>query len=411
MATLALAKPASVFPKVKSVKHIPALDGLRGAAILAVFFYHYGTGGIHSASTAVRVVATLCGFGWSGVDLFFVLSGFLITGILYDTQHHPSYYRKFYARRTLRIFPIYYLFAAIVLLIFPFAVWHKGDLFFLVYVGYPAALIWPTILNLPVRITHLWSLSVEEQFYMLWPWLIRKLRVPRNILTFCALVGAGSLAFRIAFPVWAYGSLPARMDDLALGAALAVLVRSDLRKRCEKFAFPLFAASAAGVILICAIRHTTDHADRLICTVGFSVIAVAYGSLLLLSLGPLAGLFSLPPLRIFGKYSYGMYLYHFPLTAVSERLKPFFAPIPLGSLVYVAVCLAANLAIAALSFHLFEQPILRLKKRFEYWDKSPSEPRTLERASGPQSPTSYGAKTMGLDGEFICGIVGPRGEE
>jgi peptidoglycan/LPS O-acetylase OafA/YrhL len=366
MAAVTKPEPAAVVAKVKSAKHIPALDGLRGAAILGVFCYHYGAGGTHSASSALRVVATLCGAGWSGVDLFFVLSGFLITGILHDTQHDPSYYRKFYARRTLRIFPIYYLFAAIVLLIFPFAVWHRGDLFFLVYLGYPAALIWPSILNLPVRITHLWSLSVEEQFYMLWPWLMRKLQIPRNILAFCAAVGVGSLAFRIAFPVWAYASLPARMDDLALGAALAILVRSDLRKRCERLAFPLFAASVAGMVLICAIRHTDEHGDRLICTLGFTVIAVAYGSLLLLSLGPLSGFFSLPVLRIFGKYSYGMYLYHFPLTAVFERLKPFVARFPLGALAYVAVCLVANLAIAALSFHLFEQPLLKLKKRFEY---------------------------------------------
>ena len=125
-------------------------------------------------------------------------------------------------------------------------------------------------------------------------------------------------------------------------------------------------ASAAGLILICVIRHTTQHTDRLICTLGFSAIALAYGSLLLLSLGPLAGFFSLPALRIFGKYSYGMYLYHFPLTTVSEHAKPFFARFPLGSLIYVAVCLAANLIIAALSFHLIEQPILKLKKRFEY---------------------------------------------
>jgi peptidoglycan/LPS O-acetylase OafA/YrhL len=366
MATAMMAETLPVVAKVRSAKHIPALDGLRGVAILAVFFYHYGAGGILRASAAIRVLGTFCGFGWSGVDLFFVLSGFLITGILFDTQHDPSYYRKFYARRTLRIFPIYYLFAAIVVLIIPFKAWHVGDLFFLFYLGYPAAIIWPALVDVPVQITHLWSLSVEEQFYMLWPWLIRKLRSPRNILTFCAVVGVASLAFRVTFPKWAYGSLPARMDDLAAGAALAILVRGDLRNRCEKMALPLFIASAAVVILICAVRHTTERSDRLICTAGFSMIALAYGSLLLLSLGPLAGFFSLPALRIFGKYSYGMYLYHLPLAAVSEHAKPFFARLPLGAFLYVAVCLTANLVIAALSFHLIEQPILNLKKRFEY---------------------------------------------
>jgi peptidoglycan/LPS O-acetylase OafA/YrhL len=365
LATITLIERPPVAP-ARSSRHIPALDGVRGLAILAVFFHHYGAGGIHSASAEVRGIATVCGLGWSGVDLFFVLSGFLITGILFETQHDPSYYGKFYARRTLRIFPIYYLFTAITLLIIPPGVWQKGHLFFLVYLGYPAAVIWPALVNLPIRITHLWSLSVEEQFYMLWPWLTRKLQTPRSILRFCAAVGVGSLVARVAFPSWAYASLPCRMDGLALGAALAILFRGDLWQRCQRSAWALFLASTGAVILICVLRHTTDHNDRVIGTVGFSVIAIACGALLVLSLGPLAGLFSLRILRTFGKYSYGMYLYHFPLTAVFEHAKPFFARYPLGSLSYVAMSLAANLAIATLSFHLFEQPILRLKKRFEY---------------------------------------------
>lgn len=366
MATVVAADAAAPVFNARVGKHVPALDGLRGLAILAVFFHHYGAGGIHGSSVAVRWTATVCGLGWSGVDLFFVLSGFLITGILCDTRDDPAYYRKFYARRALRILPIFYLFAAIALLIVPFKAWHKGDVFFLFYLGYPAAIIWPALVDVPIRITHLWSLSVEEQFYMVWPWLIRRLRTPSHILGLCTAAAVVSLALRVAFPSWAYASLPCRMDGLALGAALAILFRSGLRKRCQQLALPVFAVSAAGMILICALRHTTAHADRLVYTLGFSVVAVAYGSLLTLSLGPLAGLFSMRALRMFGKYSYGMYLYHFPLTAVFEHAKPFFVRYPFGTLSYVAVCLAANLGIAALSFHLFEQPILRFKKRFEY---------------------------------------------
>lgn len=346
-------------------KYIPALDGLRGLAILAVFFHHYGAGGIDNSSAVVRWVATLCGFGWSGVDLFFVLSGFLITGILYDTLDDPAYYKKFYARRTLRIFPIYYLFAAIALLIVPFHFWHKGDLFFLVYLGYPAAVIWPTILNVPIRITHLWSLSVEEQFYMGWPWLIRKFRTPSRILSLCASAAVVSLVLRTLIPSLTYASL----DGLAMGAALAVLFRSGWRSRCQQLALPVFAVSAVAMILICLIRHTTAHADRLIYTLGISILAAAFGALLTLGLGPLGGLFSTRVLRIFGKYSYGIYLYHFPLTAVFEHAKPFFNRYPLGSVTYVVSCLAINLAIAAFSFHMIEQPILGFKKRFEYGGK------------------------------------------
>jgi peptidoglycan/LPS O-acetylase OafA/YrhL len=345
----------------------------------------------------MRCIGSICGLGWSGVDLFFVLSGFLITGILYDTRNDPAYYRTFYARRTLRIFPIYYLFVAIALVIVPFGAWHKRDAFFLVYLGYPAAIIWPSILSVPIRITHLWSLSVEEQFYMMWPWLIRKLWSPSRILTLCGVAGVGSLILRIAFPSWAYASLPCRMDGLAVGAALAVLFRQGWRARCERLAVPVFAVSATGLVSICAFRHTTLHGDRLISTLGFSVIAVGYGALLILSLGPLTRLFSMRVLRIFGKYSYGMYLYHFPLTAVFEHMKFFWIRYPLGTPLYVGACLAGNLGVAALSFHFFEQPILGLKKRFNYATKVSDPPITapIDRAGALEvGPTA----TEGITG-------------
>ena len=355
-----------VVTQPQSSKHIPALDGLRGLAILAVFFHHYGAGGGQSGSTAIKWMATVCGLGWSGVDLFFVLSGFLITGILYDTQNDPAYYRKFYARRALRIFPIYYAFAAIALIVLPFNVWHPGDAFFLVYLGYPAALIWPSLISVPIGITHLWSLSAEEQFYALWPWLIRRLGSPRRILRLCLAAIILALLLRIAFQSWAYEFLLCRMDDLALGGAIAVLYRTDWQKWCQRLAFPVFAASLVLLITICTFRHTTAHGDRVITTAGFSVVAVGYGGLLVLALGPLSRFFSSWTLRLFGKYSYGMYLYHFPLIPVLERAKPFYGRLPFGSFLYPAFCLAVNLVIAAISFHFLERPILRLKARFEY---------------------------------------------
>ena len=403
MTTVTSAATTAAVPQTHFSKHIPALDGLRGLAILAVFFHHYGAaGGIHRTSAAAKAIGTICGLGWSGVDLFFVLSGFLITGILYDTRHEPHYYRNFYARRTLRIFPIYYLLAAIALLLVAFSLWRPGHLLFLVYLGYPAALIWPTLVNLPIRITHLWSLSAEEQFYMLWPWLMRKLGVPQNILKFCAVSAVGAFVVRVAFPSWAYASLPCRIDDLVVGAGLALLVRSDLDRYCLKLAPILFVGSASTLALICVCRHTTDHNDRLMSTVGFSSIAIGYGALLLLSVGPLSRLFSLQILRVFGKYSYGLYLYHFPLTAAFEHAKPVFGAHSGSSLSYVMFCLAANLSLAAVSFHLFEQPILRLKRRFEYKGEEP-----IPTSASCTGPLENGSSGMEFIGVFRCrhGVV------
>jgi peptidoglycan/LPS O-acetylase OafA/YrhL len=179
------------------------LDGLRGVAILAVFMYHYGRGAAHSPIVAVRFVSGLFGFGWSGVDLFFVLSGFLITGILYDTATDPGYYKKFYARRVLRIFPIYYITAAIIFVVGEMVGirWMPGHLSFLFYVGYPAALLYPSLVQFSpfMPITHLWSLSVEEQFYLAWPWVIRRLGSGRKILLASLVMFVFAFASRVVF--------------------------------------------------------------------------------------------------------------------------------------------------------------------------------------------------------------------
>ena len=360
-------------------QRIPALDGLRGLAILAVFAYHYGNGGNQSSIAAVRAISKVLGAGWSGVDLFFVLSGFLITGILYDTRTDPGYYKKFYARRVLRIFPIYYI-AAAAMFIVGLAVgahWRAGHLSFLFYFGYPAALLWPSLVQLSpfVRFSHLWSLSVEEQFYIIWPWLILRMGSKRNILLACSVVFIAAFLFRLAFvvwvnPDWAYAFLPCRMDALAVGSAISIAIRAGWAHKLQRWMAPLFVVAAASFVAICVCRRTVDHGDPVIAVWGFSATEIAYGALLIMCLGPFSRVFSQPILRMFGKYSYGLYLYHFPLTALLERIKPWVmartGSFAIGSVFYVAVCLGFNFLVAALSFHLIESPIMRLKSHFRY---------------------------------------------
>ncbi|MGA2005887.1 MAG: acyltransferase [Terriglobales bacterium] len=365
-------------------KRLPALDGLRGLAILAVFFYHYAGGvGAHTTSSAVRALSVVFALGWSGVDLFFVLSGFLITGILYDTQNDPEYYRNFYARRVLRIFPIYYLLVVIYLCLGLFlgAQWKPAHLFFLVYLGYPAALIWPSLTAAvpSLAVTHLWSLSVEEQFYMAWPWLVAKLRTRRAILLGCLVVAILALALRVCIwasgwnPDWATGFLFCRMDQLALGAAISILIRGSLYERILRWAPVLAVCATAPVIAMFFVRHTVDRSDPVLWTIGYTLIASSYGTLLLLCLRPCSwvqALFSWSIWRTFGKYSYGLYLYHFPLAALLSPMRENFVTrlhsFWVGSTLYMLACLAVNLFIAAASFHFFESPIMGLKGRFSY---------------------------------------------
>ncbi len=379
------ANSVSSVPKADFRHRVPAFDGIRGIAILAVFFYHYASGaGRHTTSAAVKAAATVFGFGWSGVDLFFVLSGFLITGILYDTLGDAGYYKKFYARRTLRIFPIYYLLVAVFVILAPFlgAHWRPAHLFFLFYLGYPAAIIWPSLANpsIYIALTHLWSLSVEEQFYMIWPSVIAKLRNPKAILRACAVVGVIALALRIAVyasgtlsVTWSYAFLFCRMDTIAIGAAIAILMRGQWRERLHKLALPALLGSAASILAICFVRKSVDHSDPIIATAGFTLLALLSGALLVLSMREgtwLARLLGMFPLRIFGKYSYGFYLYHFPLWVVLGPSKDFFVSLMhsyvIGATFHVFFCLIVNLAIAAVSFHLIEAPIMRLKDRFSY---------------------------------------------
>lgn len=390
----------SIRQRIGSAIRIPSLDGLRGLAILMVLVFHYaGSASKRPHNPFTGVIADFISFGWTGVDLFFVLSGFLITGILYDARKKPGYYRDFYVRRALRIFPAFYLLMAIYLGLTPFLHlhWKVGHLFFLVYLGYPAALIWQDlqVISPFVAVVHLWSLCAEEQFYLVWPWLIAKAWNKRVILWMCAALSGCAILLRVTIiglhldPSWAHGFLPCRMDSLALGAALAVLTRSPWHLRVQRWSTPVFVMAAGLMVLICAARHSVDLSDPLIATAGYSVISIAYGALLLSCLMAnswSSHLFSLKVLRLFGRYSYGMYLYHLPLAAVLHPLKNTliartrsdFA----GGAAYLITAIAVNLAVAAVSFHFFESPILNLKTWFlSRKDDAPLGPAAQESLS------------------------------
>jgi peptidoglycan/LPS O-acetylase OafA/YrhL len=324
--------------------------------------------------------------GWSGVDLFFVLSGFLITGILIETLHDSAYYRNFYARRSLRIFPIYYLLCAVLLFVGlrTGAHWTAGHLWFLAYLGNPAILIWQQLLPISpaVRVTHLWSLSVEEQFYFLWPWVIRRLRSRERIVAgsialivvaFLARLGFYLLRGRGWSPHWPEYFILCRVDALGVGALLAALVRGPLRKKLLSMAPAGFAVCGGVLALLLFIRHTTSILDPAVSVIGLSLFAATFGFLLLTTLveGSVAQrFFRLGGLRFFGRYSYGLYLYHFPLQGLLKGLQVYFATLTrsgfVSGLLFVFTSLLVNVLVAVASFHFIESPIMKLKKRFSY---------------------------------------------
>ena len=354
--------------------YFPALDGLRAIAFLSVFFHHYG----------------YMTFGWFGVDCFFVLSGFLITGILFDTVDQPHRVRNFYVRRTLRIFPLFYAVFAVLLLAYPLVHWQWDrrwllwPAYFANFIGFfphvPIDLATANVLNgvLPTRsgfvlnLGHFWSLCVEEQFYLVWPSIVFFVRRRRPLLWICAAAIVICPMLRIlaltSFPArWLETGVllrgtPFRLDTLLFGAAAALLYRGPHRARLLAIARPL--AWAAALLFVVALRPpyllVTAFAGQFIETIGLSLVALLSTGVVLRLLTPASRLyrpFCSRPLRWVGRISYGAYVFHDIPHSVYSRLT---YPHRGGTML---VALAGTLLLASASYRFLETPFLRLKDR------------------------------------------------
>ncbi len=361
--------------------HIPSLDGIRGLAILLVLFGHLFPSSSYSPNPFVQAVLSLRAVTWVGVNLFFALSGFLITGILVDTLHNPHYFRSFFGRRALRIFPLYYGVLIVLLVLTPFFPmhWNGSQYLFLTYTQNLPFIINPKGPAPWAVLSHFWSLAVEEQFYLVWPVILYWLRAPRRIMLATIVGAAIALGLRTALAL-AHGfpqnhATPFCMDALLAGAALALLVRSRYHDAALRFGLPLFAA-AAVLIGVPALRSANFdwESSFYLTTIGLTIVNLGAAGLIAASLRPrslIRSLFSGPVLRFFGKYSYGLYVFHYSADAIlAGRLHSFFQSHGMGKgSVVVATGImttAASVLIALISYHAYEQPFLRLKRRFAY---------------------------------------------
>lgn len=350
------AVPSSVpiFPTVLSSTHVPALDGLRGAAVLMVVAMH---------NFAMPM-------GWIGVDVFFVLSGFLITRILLQSRESERYFVPFYARRALRILPAYFLILLVTFVTHPTThakIWW--------YAAYLSNFNWVTSEYEIPWLYHTWSLSIEEQFYLIWPFVVRKF--PRKVLlSLCGLLLIGSMGVRAGASLtrgdeflFTY-SLFTRSDGIVAGAVFALLCVGGAPPGwlTQRLAISGLVVSAT---LLCALALFGELSFS---GMGLPMAIVGVPSAVLFSsslfwiafTGHSAFPFLLlehPILRHIGRISYGLYLYHVPITAFGRKFFHSQPLTPTYFLIGIVLTVLAYLC-ALVSWHCLEAPVNRLKSRF-----------------------------------------------
>ena len=406
---------ASDAPLPGPARRHPGLDGLRGVSVLLIMWLHFTHyGGMEPGIALDRAYVAIARSAWWGVDLFFVLSGFLITGILLDAKGHPGYFRTFYTRRALRIFPLYYavLFAAFVVL--PWLVSPAPALQRELEIQ---AWYWSYTLNVRIALEgwtgltmlgHFWSLAVEEQFYLVWP-LVVLVCSRRGLRAVCLGLLAGCLVLRGLLvldgpTLAAYVLTPARMDALAAGGLLAVTLREPAQwQRLVRWTAPVGLAATA-LIGGLWLRYGWLASDtRPVQTLGFSLTAILSAILVVVAVegSPwprLARALQSPTLRFFGRYSYGLYVFHhllvFPLAEQLRLLErvPRLAGSQLpGQLLFTLVATGVSVSAALLSWHALEYPFLRLKHLFPtHGSALPTPDGELRRVSFGDGPGGTG---------------------
>jgi peptidoglycan/LPS O-acetylase OafA/YrhL len=363
---------------IRSSSRLPELDGLRGVAILLVLVFH----GFFDPHFSSRVLSRLTVIGrmtWSGVDLFFVLSGFLIGGILLDVRQSSNYFKTFYFRRAYRILPVYF----VVLGLFSIRFLHStaGPLG-----GFSATVIpwyayftftqniWMAALGSFGAATMVvtWSLAVEEQFYLTAPLVVRKVPAERLALVLLAVIAAAPVLRTIIYFWFAHGRIadyvlmPCRADALSCGMLCALLVRTPRwwnfllahRSTLKKTACALFAS-------LVVLNWWGNDFDAPMVTLGYSWLALFYTSILLITVSDasvwMRWILRRSTLMWLGTVSYFTYLLHFPMIDAGRRALALRSSYSSDAVQLLGgwLGIGLTLVLAAISWKCLEKPLLR----------------------------------------------------
>lgn len=380
-----------------SARHLPALDGIRGLAIIWVVLHNttdHLPPTLHGASHAF---AFLVHPGWIGVQLFFALSGFLITETLLGTQNAVNYFPAFYARRALRILPLYYTVLMALLIIVPEL--PRAPPLLRANLNQQLSL-WLFIVNwtqaAPYGFAHFWSLAIEEQFYLFWPFIVHRLS-PRRLIAACiyislaAIAARGIMIFSGASSWTVYTATTSRMDALALGGAGACLLRVPgarawLSSRLAEVNLAALMLFAIGIPATRAYNTDTIQGEIF----GYTLLALCCATLVTTAAAAdeeakstvLAQILRWPPLRSWGKYSYAIYIFHqliHKLVGEPWLLSRFGSQPPADKVYLYSLTIGlVSFGAAFLSYHLLEKRFLALKYLFR--------PRALNQAHNSEMP-------------------------
>ena len=355
--------------------HYPALDGLRGFAILFVLFYHNFN------------FIPFSEYGWIGVDLFFVLSGFLITEILLKTRGQKKFLRNFYTRRILRIFPLYYLVLSLFFILAPYFsslqeqynYYHSNQAMMWAYLQNWFFIFYPTpAISMPFQ--HFWSLSIEEHYYLLWPFVILVCKNLQKLKWILYIMLACYILFR--FFVWLYYGINdfsfnlqhlTRMDGLCIGSLIAVwkFNGEKLGNRIFRLSIILISIHLLVILLAKMLFKNLPHFNIL----GFTSISALFGIVIIYAIeNKNAGIKILLEnrfVRYIGKISYGLYIFHYTVLVLFRIYLTDSAitigPIQLSRIIVIGIgSIVVTVIVSILSYHFFERKFLVLKDRITY---------------------------------------------
>jgi peptidoglycan/LPS O-acetylase OafA/YrhL len=382
--------------------YLPCLEGIRGYGFLLVFCAHYFSpyqlG--HPGTVRFKLLTAIQSLAIFAVPAFFVLSGYLIGAILYDTRNREGYFKVFYYRRILRVFPVYYLTLLAIACFYAIGGFSfVADYHFWIHFLYiqNLSLHYPPVHNDPVNLIHFWSLAVEEQFYLVWPLIVWLFPDRRKLIGIASALIACSFIVRLAAPLFLYSPMvvqwytPTRVDAILMGVVLALMRHDASFERIKPFAKWIVLSGVAAAFLVANEPWVKTYRAENFWIPLVNVVALALIVAVLEDRSLLNRACSQRWVCWLGSLSYSMYVFHLTfapyfISSLTPHLRAYMRQ-PFAVLTSGALAFALTLVLSILSYRFIEGPIIKLKRHINY---GPAKRRSVAHPVGERVLVSAG---------------------